>query len=75
METESSLGEETEIPPTYVAALSQVKEGFKTHLGALDGWLGVLTQKREADSEKAIAGVKQTGEQLQAALNGLSIPK
>lgn len=73
LDAESSLGAETEVPPTYTAALTLVKEGFAGHLLALDEWLSALTQKDDARAEKAMASTKQSGGQLEAALNGLSM--
>lgn len=74
MQTESTLGDEAEIPEAYVEALTQVKESFKAHLGALDGWMSVLSQKKESDSDQAIAKVRQSGDRLAASLEGLTVP-
>ena len=73
-QTESSLGDQADIPPDYSSALNQVKEGFSTHLGALDDWMDVLNQKDESRAESAKAKVKQSGERLQASLQGLTVP-
>lgn len=73
LDAESSLGAETEVPPTYTAALTLVKEGFAGHLLALDEWLSALTQKDDARAEKAMASTKQSGGQLEVALSGLSM--
>lgn len=73
-EAESALGE-AEIPPDYAAALIQVKESFAAHLKALDQWTKVLAEKKEAHSDKAMTSVKQTGKELETALEGLSVPK
>ena len=72
---ESSLGGEADIPPDYAAAFSLVKEGFSGHLTALDAWMGVLMQKNESKAEDALVKVKQSGEQLEASLKGLEVPK
>lgn len=74
-EAESALGEEAEIPPDYAAALIQVKGSFAKHLKALDQWMKVLAEKNEAHSDNAMADVKQTGKELETALEGLSVPK
>lgn len=75
IQTESSLGDGGEVPAPYAAAFALVKESFALHLAALDEWCAVLSQKRESESEAAIKKVKQSGEQLEASLMGLSIPK
>lgn len=75
IQAESSFQEEAEIPGTYTAALTLVKESFAKHLGALEVLMSVLTQKHEPDSEKAIADLKGSGVQLENALNGLRIPE
>ena len=75
IQAESSLGGEGDVPPDYAAALSLVKESFTAHLGALGEWMTVLTQKQEANSEKAIVKVKQSGAQLEASLKGLTVPE
>lgn len=69
----SALGEETEIPEAYSAAFALVKESFAVHLGALDGWMSALIQKNESHSDKSMASVKQSGEQLESALHRLSV--
>jgi hypothetical protein len=75
IQAESSLDGETEIPAAYTAALTLVKESFAVHLSSLEEWMSVLAQKRETQSEKAMAKVQQSGEQLEISLRGLSIPK
>jgi hypothetical protein len=75
IQAESSLEGETEIPAAYAAALTRVKESFAVHLGSLEEWMSVLTEKRESHSEKAMAKVKQSGEQLETSLKGLSVPE
>lgn len=72
-QAESSLGQETEIPPAYAAALTLVKESFAVHIQALEAWLKSLTQKTEPQAHKAVLEVKQSGEQLESALQGLSL--
>ena len=72
IDAEAALEGEAEIPAGYAAGLSAVKEGFTAHLGSLDEWMNVLAQKREADSERAIAQVRQSGQQLEMSLQGLS---
>ena len=73
LSAESSLGSEAEIPVEYAAALLLVKEGFATHLQALDEWMGALAQKDDPLSGKAIERAKQSGAQLESALSGLTI--
>ncbi len=73
LSAESSLGSEAEIPVEYAAALLLVKEGFATHLQALDEWMGALAQKDDPLSGKAIERTKQSGAQLESALSGLTI--
>jgi hypothetical protein len=75
IQAESSLDAETEIPVAYTAALTLVKESFQVHLGSLEEWMSVLTQKRESHSEEAMAKVKQSGEQLETSLKGLTVPE
>lgn len=70
---ESSLAEETEVPPTYTAAYAVVNESFAVHIGALDELASGLTNKDEPQSEQAMAKVKQSGAQLEAALSNLSV--
>ena len=72
-QAESSLSQETEVPATYAAAYAVVSESFTLHLGALDEWTNGLTNKDEPQSEQAMAKVKQSGEQLGAALSNLSV--
>lgn len=72
-QAESSLGQETEIPPAYAAALTLVKESFAVHIQALEEWLKSLTQKTEPQADRAVVEVKQSGEQLESALQGLSM--
>ena len=74
LEAESALEGEAEIPAGYAASLSLVKEGFKAHLGSLDEWMSALGQKREADADKAMVRVQQSGRQLEDSLQGLSAP-
>lgn len=69
----SALQEEVEVPDAYAAALALVKESFAVHLRALEDWMSAFAQKNESDSEKAMATVKQSGEQLESALNGLTV--
>lgn len=71
VQAESSLGDEA--PVAYLAALAQVKEGFTVHVGALDEWMSALAQKEEALSDQAMTKAKQSGAQLESALNGLTI--
>ena len=68
-----TLQEEVEIPDAYAAALSQVKESFTVHLKALEELMSAFSTKNESDSEKAMASVKQSGAQLESALNGLTV--
>ncbi len=70
---ESSLAEDTEVPPTYAAAYAVVNESFAVHIGALDEWTSGLTNKDESQSEQAMIKVKQSGGQLEAALSNLSV--
>lgn len=70
---ESSLAEETEVPPTYAAAYAVVNESFAVHIGALDEWTSGLINKDESQSEQAMIKVKQSGGQLEAALSNLSV--
>jgi hypothetical protein len=72
---ESSFEKDAEIPESYAAALSLVKESFAVHLASLDEWMSVLAEKTESSSLGAVAKAKQTGEQLATALEGLSVPK
>lgn len=72
-QAESSLAQETEVPAAYAAAYASVSESFTLHLGALDEWTSGLTNKDEPQSEQAMAKVKQSGAQLEAALQKLSI--
>lgn len=74
LEAESALEGEAEIPASYAASLSLIKEGFSTHLGSLDEWMNALGQKREADADKAMAKVQESGRQLEDSLKGLSAP-
>ena len=74
-QAESSFEGEGDIPEAYTSALGSIKESFAAHLGALEEWMNVLTQKRESDSEAAIAKVKQSGQELETSLLGLSIPE
>ena len=74
LQAESALEGEAEIPASYAAGLTQVKEGFTVHLGALDEWMTALGQKSEADADKALAKVQQSGKQLEESLQGLSVP-
>jgi len=73
-QVESSLDGEAEIPAAYAEALSLAKESFAAHLGALEEWMGVLTQKKESHSEPVMTKVKQSGKRLESSLKGLSIP-
>ena len=68
----SKLEEEVEIPATYTATLTLVKESFAAHLGALEEWMSAFAQKDESLSGKAMSSVQQSGEQLASALNRLS---
>lgn len=72
VQADSTLAEEAEIPPVYTAAFTLVKESFKAHLGALDESLGVFAQGDESQSDKVMADVRQSGQQLESALNNLS---
>ena len=74
LDAESALQGEAEIPASYAASLNQIKEGFTAHLGSLDEWMNALGQKREADADKAMARVQQSGRQLEDSLQGLSTP-
>ena len=74
LEAETVLEGEAEIPAGYASSLSLVIEGFAAHLGSLDEWMSALSQKREADAEKAMAQVQQSGRQLENSLRGLSVP-
>lgn len=70
-----SLEGEAKIPEAYTASLAIVKQGFSAHLEALEGWMRVLADKRESDSKQAMADVKQSGKQLEASLEALSVPE
>lgn len=72
VEAESALGNETQIPATYGSALSLVKQGFSQHLEALDMWMGALARKESSQTEQAMAEAKQTGAELESALQALS---
>lgn len=72
-QAESSLSKETEVPATYTAAYALVNESFAVHLGALDEWTSTLINKDAPGSEQAMTKVKQSGEQLEAALSKLSV--
>lgn len=72
IEAESSLGNEAEIPETYSSALSLVKQGFSQHIEALDMWMGALARKDSSRADQAAAETKQTGGQLETALQALS---
>ncbi len=70
-EAGSKLGEE--IPAAYTAALPLVKESFAVHLSALEEWMSAFAEKNESQSEKALATVQSSGEQLKSALNRLTL--
>jgi hypothetical protein len=72
IQASSKLGEEVEVPAAYTAALSLVKESFAVHLAALEEWMSAFAQKNESHSEKAMATVQKSGEQLGSALDRLS---
>lgn len=74
LEAETALEGEADIPASYTASLSLIREGFTAHLGSLDEWMNALGQKREADADKAMAKVQQSGRQLEDSLQGLSAP-
>lgn len=75
VQTGSSFEGESEIPAAYTAAYTLVKESFSTYLSSLDEWMGVLSQKNESQSKKALEKVKQSAEQLELSLQGLTIPE
>lgn len=73
-QAESTFEPEAELPGDYATALASVKASFEEHLRALAQWMNVLSQKKESQSEKAMTDVKQSGQQLETSLKGLSIP-
>jgi hypothetical protein len=72
-QVEASLGEGGEVPASYAASLAAVKDGFDQHLGALEQWTSAMGAKDEAGCDSAIAYTRQTGAQLEAALQLLSL--
>jgi hypothetical protein len=68
----SKLGETVEIPAAYAAAFSLVKESFEAHLAALDDWISAVGQNNESQADTAMASARQSGHQLESALEGLS---
>ena len=71
LEAETALEGEADIPASYTASLSLIREGFTAHLGSLDEWMNALGQKREADADKAMAKVQQSGRQARSPADNL----
>lgn len=75
VQTESSLEGGEELPVAYTTALALVKDSFADYLGSLDEWMSVLVEKKESLSEKVLRQVKQSAEQLETSLKGLTVPE